>query len=449
MKRTPTLTGHLLAWALGALLLVWASFIVFGYKAGQLEADELTDGHLASVSALLLAYSHGTFAAQHAPAPPPRGNIELRAHDYQQSLSVVMWDGAGRLLTRSGDAPLPPFSAQEEGFATLALGQPATHWRVFSRWSSDRSRKLMVLLSLAERDALAHDIAAEFVQPSLWLLPVIALVLGLAIHRGLRPLYAMSHDVHALDIHQARPLPAPRHSELADVVEAVNRLVERYHAALTRERELASEFAHELRTPLAALALEARGLREQPAGPERDAGLVRIGQQALRAGEVLTQLLALARAGRAEIDEAVQPVDLAHVAREVVAQFAPQAHRGGRDLALAADAPLVLDGHAVLLELALRNLVENSLSHTPPGTQVEVQVDAAARCLRVCDRWPAGVQPRGVDAGGSALGLGLGHRVVQKIASIHGARFERHQAEGGKLRSHTIAFSEQPQPPPS
>jgi two-component system sensor histidine kinase QseC len=296
MKRPPTLTGHLLAWTLGALLLVWASFILFGYKAGQHEADELTDGHLASVSALLLAYSHGTFTTQPVPAPP-RGSIELRAHDYQQSLSVVMWDAQGGLLTRSGDAPLPAFTAQEDGFATLALGQPATHWRVFSRWSTDRGRKIMVLLSLAERDALAHDIAAEFVQPSLWLLPVIALALGLAIRRGLRPLYAMSRDVHALDIHQAGLLPAPRHSELAEVVEAVNRLVDRYHAALTRERDLASEFAHELRTPLAALALEARGLREQPASPERGAALARIERQALRAGEVLTQLLALARAG--------------------------------------------------------------------------------------------------------------------------------------------------------
>jgi two-component system sensor histidine kinase QseC len=438
MKRAPTLTGHLLAWALGALLLVWGSFVVFGYKAGQLEADELTDGHLASVSALLLAYSHGTFVAQPVPEPP-HSTIELRAHDYQQSLSVVMWDAQGRVLTRSGDAPLADFNAQEEGFATLALGRPATHWRVFARWSGDRSRKLMVLLSLAERDALARDMAEEFVKPSLWLLPVIALVLGLAIRRGLRPLYAMSRDVHALDIHQARLLETPRHSELAAVIEAVNRLVQRYHAAMTRERDLASEFAHELRTPLAALALEARGLREQPPGAERDAALVRIERQALRAGEVLTQLLALARAGRAELDEAAQPLDAAQVARDVVAQFAPQAHTGGRELALAADGPFMLDGHAVLLELALRNLVENSLSHTPPGTQIEVQVDAVSRCVRVCDRWPAGAAKAAGKDGRVALGLGLGHRVVQKIAAIHGARFEREEREGGQ-RCHAIVF---------
>lgn len=434
MKRTPTLTGHLLAWTLGALLAVWVSFILFGYKAGQLEADELTDGHLASVSALLLAYSHGTFVAQPVPEPA-HSTIELRAHDYQQSLSVVMWDREGRVLTRSGDAPLPPFTLQEEGFATLALGQPATHWRVFSHWSSDGSRKLMVLLSVAERDALAADMAEEFVTPSLWLLPVIALVLGLAIHRGLRPLYAVSRDVHALDIHRAAPLPAPRHSELAGVVEAVNRLVERYHAALTRERELASEFAHELRTPLAALALEARGLREQPAGPGRDAAPVRIEQQALRAGEVLNQLLALARAGRAELDEVMQPVDLRSLAQDVVAQFAPQAHAGGRELALAADGPCTVQGHPVLLEIALRNLVENSLSHTPPGTQVEVQVDAALRRLRVCDLWPQTGAPE-AHKGGAALGLGLGHRVVQKIAAIHGARFERER------RCHAIVFQQ-------
>jgi two-component system sensor histidine kinase QseC len=152
-------------------------------------------------------------------------------------------------------------------------------------------------------------------------------------------------------------------------------------------------------------------------------------------------LLALARAGRAELDESVQPVDLRQLARDVVAQFAPQAHRGGRELALAADASLVVDGHPVLLELALRNLVENSLSHTPPGTQVEVEVDVAQRCIRVSDLWPPEAQTLRTDeAGGAALGLGLGHRVVQKIAAIHGARLQREELGGGRVRCHAIVF---------
>ncbi len=433
----PTLARHLLAWTLGALALVWASFIVFGWQTGQHEADELTDGHLASVSALLLAYSHGEFSTREAPPQPP--GVELKAHDYQQSLSVVMWDARGAVLTRSGDAPLPRFDAASEGFGTLTLGQPATEWRVFTRWNAGRSRKVMVLLSLRERDDLADDIAEQIIEPGLWLLPAVALVLGLAVMRGLRPLLRMTQDVHAMDIHRAQPLAAPHHDELAAVVEAINRLVDRYHAALTRERALADEFAHELRTPVAGLALQARALRQAPPGPERDAAAAQVEQQALRAGEVLTHLLALARASRAELDEAAQEVDVAEVAREVVARFAPAAHAGGRELSLEAPQPLRVAGHPLLLELALRNLVENALSHTPPGSQVEVRVDAAARCVDVCDWLPEGAPPPSPAPQGPSLGLGLGHRVVEKIAAIHQARFE-HPEPGARPHCYRIAF---------
>lgn len=431
MRSHGTLTDHLLAWALGALALVWAVFIAFGYRTGQREADELTDGHLATASALLLSAGAGGFSAP-LQVTAPGGTLPLRAHDYQQSLSVVVWDAQGRVLARGGDAPQPAFAAQDEGFGTLDLGQPAARWRVFSRWSPDRTRKVMVLLSLRERDGLARDIAEQMVEPGLWLLPAIALALGLAVQRGLRPLYEVSRQVHALDVHEARPLPLPRHRELADTVEAVNRLVERYHAALSRERDLASEFAHELRTPLAALALQARSLRQLQRDEAGRAEAARVEQQALRAGEVLSHLLALARAGRAELDEAAQPLDVAELARGVVAQFGPQAHAGGRDLAFAADGPLRVIGHATLVELALRNLVENSLGHTPRGTVVEVQVDVARRCVQVSDRWPEGAAaPHGGPSLG--LGLGLGHRVVGKVAAIHGARFEREGAHCHRL----------------
>jgi two-component system sensor histidine kinase QseC len=439
VRRRPSLTVHLLVWTLGALLLVWASFIAFAFQTGQHEADELTDGHLASTSALLAAWAYGEPLASERIAAPA-GTLPLKAHDYQRSLSVVMWDAGGGVLARSGDAPVPDFATVEEGFSDLALGQPPTQWRGFARWNADRSRKVLVLLSLPEHDALARDIAEQIVEPGLWLLPVIALALGLAIRRGLRPLYEMSRDVHALDIQQAKPLIPPRHTELAAVIEAVNLLVQRYHAALTRERDLASEFAHELRTPLAALALQARGLRHVNDDGARAAAIEQVEQQALRAGEVLTQLLALARTRRAELDEAAAPVDVTELARRIVGQIAPQAHAGGRELSLVAEDRLEVVGHEMLLELALRNLVENSLVHTPPGTQVEVLVDSRQRCIEVSDRWPpdhgSALQP----TASPALGLGLGHRVVAKIAEIHSASFEPWGGSQGSAHRYRIVF---------
>ena len=58
-RRSPTLARHLLGWALAALAIVWGTFILFAYLTGEHEADELTDGHLASVSALLIPLAPG------------------------------------------------------------------------------------------------------------------------------------------------------------------------------------------------------------------------------------------------------------------------------------------------------------------------------------------------------------------------------------------------------
>ena len=440
----PTLTRHLLAWALGALTLVWATFIVFGYTTGEHEADELTDGHLASVSSLLLPLAAGGLRETGA-SKTSLAARDLRAHDYQHSLSVVVWDAQGRLVSHSGDAPAPVFDGAE-GFATLRLGTPPVAWRAFSRWNVPHTHKVTVMLSEAERDDLAGDIAGQVIEPGLWLLPAVALLLGVAIHRGMRPLRRLAQQVHALDTKDAQKLQAPvRYEELSATVEAINRLVDRYHAALTRERALANEFAHELRTPLASLALQARGVRDTRPGPAQEAALQQLEADARRAGDVLHHLLALARTSRAELHETEQALDLDGVARHVVSDFAPDAHAGGRELALSSPGSFPLSGHPVLLELALRNLVQNALAHTPRGTQVEVELDPGRGWLQVCDdgQRHAGEPGEAASQRVQALHLGLGHRVVEKVAALHGARFEPEVALADGRRCWRLQFPPQ------
>ncbi len=447
--RRPSLIWHLMAWMLGALVVVWASFVALGYQTGVHEADELTDGHLAGVAALVLnLHVHG--AMDHRDATPVHEPPGLMAHDYQQSLSVVLWDGTGRLISRTGEAPVPSFETGQ-GFATLRLGSDRHAWRSFTQWSSDRTRKVSVMIELQERDELADDIAEQMIEPGLWLLPVVALALGLAIRRGMRPLDELSREVERLDLAQAERV-SDRHAlrEFMPVVQSINTLLDRQQEALERERSLANEIAHELRTPLASIALQARALGDAPAGTldaeaQRQA-LARIGQDALHAGHVLGQLLALARAGRAMLAEPPVPVDLAALARQVVASHAQAAWQRGCSLSVQAPETLHVMGHAVLLAMALRNLVENALKHTPQGTQIEVQAgqaDDGEVWLQVCDdgrRDGAERAPPPVDS------LHLGHEIVARVLRAHQGRFSGCDAPAGFTTCYRLGIPAPPRP---
>lgn len=449
-----TLTRRLMAWGLAAMVTVWLGGIIVSFRQSTIESDELIDGQLASVAVVLLnlksietvdpalvtprikvpRHNHG---GQSAPVLIRNPGVELPnpIHDeYQQTLSATVWDAQGRRLVHIGAGPEPSFDAPE-GFSTLVLGKPPGPWRIFSQWDAGRTRKVSVLIDIAELEDQAALVASEVIGPSLWLLPMVTVLLGFAIWRGLRPLYELSDAVAALDASHAERLPQ-QHAllEFESVVASINGLIGNQAEALERERRLASEIAHELRTPLSSIALQSEALRSPLSDADRTLALRQIEQDALRAGRVLNQLLSLARASRSERDAWAQDIEVGALARQVVSDCAPNAFTTQHDLGLQVTGEFRLRAHPVLVELALRNLVDNALQHTPAGTSVEVQVggDNTHVWLRVSDN---GLD-RGLDSARVPLPthserLGLGHTIVRRVADIHNGRFERSAAPPG------------------
>ena len=448
--RQASLTRRLVLGVLAALLLVWAGFVAVGYRTGVHEADELTDGHLAGTAALLLTLDLPPFV-EGAPEPTRQANLNvarpslstLKRHDYQFSLSVLVRDATGHLLARSGEAPLPPF-AQREGFTDLQLGTPATAWRSFSQWDAAHSRQVVVLVKTGERDELAADVAAQLAGPGLWLLPVVALALGMAILRGLQPLKVLSREVEELEVDKAWRLQA-RHPyrEFNSVVRSINRLVGQQQAALERERQLASEIAHELRTPLSSIALQAASLQGSLPAQAQAAALQQIGADALRAGHVIGQLLALARTSQAGLQQQRVRLDLAALARQVVAGYAQAAWQSGHQLSVQGMDELPLRAHPLLLELALRNLIDNALQHTPAGTAVCVQwgVDAGQAWLQVCDDGTGRSRNGGNSPLPSTERLGLGHKIAGRVMDIHGGSFAQQPAVAPFTCCYRLSFA--------
>ena len=236
-----------------------------------------------------------------------------------------------------------------------------------------------------------------------------------------------------------------RFREFSSTVAAINTLVDTLQTRAQREREFASDVAHEMRTPLAAIALQSRAA-QQEATPER---LQRLEQEALRAGRILSQLLDLARAHRVGVVDpghGGESVDVGELAASLIAAHAQQAYDSEHEIALVKpDVPVKVSTPAMLVELALRNLIENSLRHTPPGTQVEVVVWRAAGAMGVSvsdDGQRPGAALKVVQ---SSAGLGLGLRLVQRIAEQMGAVLERDGAVAPMTTRFTLRW-EAPNP---
>ena len=441
-----SLWRYLWAWALGAVVALWMLLAGLAYSTGYHEAEEISDGLLVSAAQLLLSQPLAQpLLVPGTPNPPTAHHAQLPAalsqhppNAYAPEFHVVIWQGERLVWDSHGvHTQLPPRLALGHQTLGLTLQGVSQDWRVYVAESTEATavRRVAVFMDPARREALAADISEHILLPALVFLPLVALMLASAIRRGLLPLQRLSGKIEALDVDAGQTLvPQQPYRELGVTVQSINALVLRLQAQIGRERRFAADVAHELRTPLTALVLQARRARKGSGAAEQDQALQAVEQGALRAGRILSQLLDLARAQSLTGDVSEQ-VDLCALALRVVSEHAALAHELGQDIALEAPDSMVLPGQSTLLELALRNLVDNALRHNPAGTYVEVRVarDGAGQVtLSVSDDGGdvSAVRTPGSDTApdtgtSSNVGLGIGLTLVERIAQSQGAQLVR------------------------
>jgi two-component system sensor histidine kinase BaeS len=256
----------------------------------------------------------------------------------------------------------------------------------------------------------------------------LAAVLSFALARSIaRPVGRVAAATRAIaDDQPHEPLVPKGSSELAALAEAFNQMAAQLAASRDAERSFLLSVSHELKTPLTAIRGYAEGLGEGAFEPDEAARTILV--EAQRLERLVRDLLDLARMNRAEFSVRTEPVDLAEVAREVVARHAAAAR--GFDVALSADAreSWVSADYDRALQVA-SNLVENALRETPAGGTVVVSAHDAR--LVVADTGP-GIPPGDVphaferfylyDKIGRdrPVGSGLGLAIVKQLATAMG-----------------------------
>lgn len=314
-------------------------------------------------------------------------------------------------------------------------------WRLYSLEAVDRH--VEVAQPLAVRDAAANEIAEQLLLPLAAALPFAALLIWFGVGRGLKPLGQTAREIQHRSDADLTPLDtmALPH-ELRPMVTALNDLMGRLAEVLQAQQHFIADAAHELLTPLTALQLQAQWLQRSSDSREREEGLLELRAGVERTVRLARQLLALARQ-ESKSDSAVAEINLATLAREVVAEQAGTAAARQIDLGFDQATPLRVRGEAEALKMMLSNLVDNAIKYTPAGGRVDVRVARTddAGLLHVEDSGP-GIPPEDLQrvfdrfyrrAGQAVAGSGLGLAIVRNIAERQGLslRLDNGGALGG------------------
>jgi two-component system OmpR family sensor kinase len=426
----------LLVYLLTAIVVGGALGALSTYRVMLRESDDILDYHLRQVALSIgdqaLAGSLPGYVAQ---------------EDAQYDFVIQIWDqdGVRRFLSHPHSGL--PGSAQF-GYSTTQTKEGG--WRIYS--FEHRDRIIQVAQPLAVRERLAAGMALRMLTPFLLLVPLLVLLVWLAIGRGLAPLNRLASAVIARNPESMSPLEiSDVPSELKPVVTALNDLLQRLDASLDGLRAFTADAAHELRTPLAALQLQAQLIERSRDDAERGHAVARLKTGLQRANHVVEQLLTLARQeGMANI-QAGTLVDLNALAGSVAAELLPIAQVKEIDLGVVSEeGEAKMPGDASALRILLTNLVDNALRHSPSGGRVDVKVSRSATACVLCvadngPGIPAQERQRVFDrffrgANAESPGSGLGLAIVQRIAKRHRASVTLDDNPEGPGLSVSVAF---------
>ena len=429
MKTEPTpwsLRRRLLGAILSASIVLWLASLGIATVIAWQETNEVFDDALEEAGYMIMAATTD-WDERRLAAPPGPGRAARKA-DMQYQVVVD-----GRVLQRTADAPAQPFTVgvgDSHGFADAEAD--GRRWRVFVVRDETRRVEVQVGQRAADRFEILEELAEHLWPPVLGMLALLALVCWLLIGRVLKPLRRTAAAIAAKtpdDLAQVATAGQPR--EVLPIVQALNGVLGRLDSALQAERRFTADAAHELRTPLAGLHMHVQLLQRQHPQPELAAPFQKLRQDIARVTALVDSLLMLARLDPlARTQLAAQPVALEPLLERLLAAHAPEAQRRGIGLSLRCTLDAV-QADPAMLEIALRNLVDNALRYCPHGSRVEIEAAPHAGVGRIAVRDDG----PGVDdasrrrlaerffrvLGQGQAGSGLGLSIVKRIADLHGA----------------------------
>ncbi len=410
-----SLRRRLFAW-LGAWILVVG--VLAGALAFAIEyngANKLQDTQLKQIAAVLALNPLPTTAMSFE----PRSLGDRETHLVIKRLGSAASDGDARTGLALAE-PLRP------GLQTIQQGEVL--WRAIV--SQDvLGQRFAVAQHMAQRNDLALEGAALALLPLVLSIPVLLVVVNRVLTRAFAPMSAMTAEVDRLDGSELKALderPVPL--EALPLVQAINRMMRRLSIVLEQQRRLVSDAAHELRTPVAALIVQADNVQHVSLSAEATTRMAALRQGLTRISALLDQLLNFARVQGAA-PAMSQRLDLNQLVRSAIEDVLPMAQAKNVDLGCPRIDDATIEGDPLHARVLVRNAVDNAVRYTPSGGSVDVSVlaEGGEVCLVVEDTGPGiaredmkrvfepFVRVLGSDESGSGLGLAIARSAAQAL----------------------------------
>ena len=458
VRRAPSLRRRLLTILIAPMALAWlasgALIYVLALHYANINYDRsLRQGALALDHMIRSDAGHRAMGAQ--------ARILMEYDPSDPSFYVIRSLHHG-VLDSNIDLPMPP--------SLPPLGAPPRLDSISQGGHSMRMASLAIALedpddeilisvaeTLRERHALAREILVGALPFVLLLIALVLVLVWFGVSRGLRLLDPLTEQIatrSARDLSALDPSVVP--VEIRPLTQTIDGLFARVRDLLDLQERFIADAAHQLRTPLAGLRLQAERALADPRPDSVRAALVHVERLSAGAGRAAGQLLALARAqASGEGDSAASRVDLARLARDYVGERVPDALAARVDLGYEGPThDAEVSGDAVMLREALVNLVDNALNYAGENGTVTVSVTPEVRTIALAvedagggvdEEWWPRLGERFFRPPGSARdGSGLGLAIVRRVAERHRAAVVFSRGRDGRGLCVTLRFARPP-----
>lgn len=422
------------------VLVTWLISSFVAWKQTTDNVDEMFDTQLMLFAKRLITLDLDELKASeriaHTPKKFKHGHID------DDVLTFAAYTPDGKMVLHDGDnGQYIPYSYRREGFDDGYLTGDNDKWRFVWLTSADKKYRIVVGQEWEYREDMALAIVTAQLVPWLVALPLMLLILIVLLSLELNPLKKLAQALRLRDPESEEPLSLKGiPGEVRPLVESLNQLFTRIHTTMVRERRFTSDAAHELRSPLTALKVQAEVAQLSDDDPQaRQKALMQMQTGIDRATRLVDQLLTLSRLDSLDNLQDVADISLEELLQSAVMDVYHPAQQAHIDVRLQINAHgIKRTGQPLLLSLMVRNLLDNAIRYSPQGSIVEVTLND--RYFSVKDNGP-GVAPDVLrhigerfyrPPGQRVTGSGLGLSIVRRIATLHGmsASFDN-VAQGG------------------